>query len=286
VVRRAVVPLVLVLTGCSAPEEILDVSYDDRFGAATTLDLYLPAGGGDARPAVMFIHGGGWRIGSKEDYTRAAKRLAGSGFVAATINYRLVPDGEYPAAVQDCVCALSFLRANADAYGLAPDRVAVWGYSAGGHLASIVGDAADHPEHVPDCASGATGLPAAVVSGAGRQDLAAEEHWWITDFLGGTPDEVPERYETASPITHVRPGLPPYLFVVGEDDAPADQDGIEEMQDALQAEGNDASLLVVSGGGHLLNPSVDGGGWELSTSDQDPTAWIASLDFLDRTIGK
>jgi acetyl esterase/lipase len=272
--------------GCSAPAEILDVSYDDRFGAATTMDVYLPAGGGDARPAVMFIHGGGWRVGSKENYTRAAIRMAESGFVAATINYRLVPDGAYPAAVQDCACALSFLRANADAYGLDPDRLAVWGYSAGGHLASIVGVAAEAPEHVPDCASGPTGLPAAVVSGAGRQDLAAEEHWWITDFLGGTPAEVPERYESASPISHVRPGLPPTLFVVGEDDAPADQEGIERMRRLLQAEGNDASLLVVSGGGHLLNPSVDGGGWELSTSDQDPVAWMASVDFLDRTIGR
>ncbi|HMR80455.1 MAG TPA: alpha/beta hydrolase, partial [Polyangiaceae bacterium] len=164
-------PVALALMGCSAPSEILDVSYDDRFGERTTMDIYLPAGEPTQSPAIVMIHGGAWRFGSKDAYRDAAVRMARSGWVAVTINYRLGSAGMYPRAVQDCVCAISFLRRNADDYGIDPNRVAVTGYSAGGHLASLVGLAADLPEHVPDCASGGTTLPNAIISAAGAQDL-------------------------------------------------------------------------------------------------------------------
>src|SRR5262245_61702745 len=86
-----------------------DVSYDDRFGDATTMDIHTPSEATGGRPAIMLIHGGGWRAGDKDNYTAAAQRYAAAGYVAATINYRLVPAGVYPAAAQDCLCALSFL---------------------------------------------------------------------------------------------------------------------------------------------------------------------------------
>src|SRR5688572_30270602 len=89
-----------ILAGCTAPVEIHDVAYDDRHGDSTVMDVYLPEGSATARPGVMFIHGGGWRAGTKDHHTEAARRLARSGYVAATINYRLVPDGVFPTAVQ------------------------------------------------------------------------------------------------------------------------------------------------------------------------------------------
>ena len=102
-------PSVLVALACAAacqgPLPVhTDLRYDERFGADTTMDVYEPGGIGP-HPTVMMIHGGAWIGGSKDAYTEAAKRLARSGFVAATINYRLAPDGEYPKIVQDCVCA-------------------------------------------------------------------------------------------------------------------------------------------------------------------------------------
>ena len=83
---------------CSGPAVLADVPYDTRFGDAATMDIYIPDGPAPAagRPAVMLIHGGAWRFGSKDDYDAAAERLARAGFVAATINYRLVPAGILP----------------------------------------------------------------------------------------------------------------------------------------------------------------------------------------------
>src|SRR5687768_13589227 len=100
--------LLLLAAGCGAPATPhLYVPYDERFGVATTMDVFLPGGGGDARPAVMLVHGGAWTVGEKEDFFHTATRLAASGYVAATINYRLAPFSPFPAAVQNTKCALT-----------------------------------------------------------------------------------------------------------------------------------------------------------------------------------
>jgi acetyl esterase/lipase len=100
-----VCPFVL---GCSDVVEKTDVSYDDRF-AATQMDVYSPANLDMPRPAVLVIHGGGWHTPLERDgMAQHAERLAESGYVAFNLSYRLVPDGgEFPHAVQDCLCALS-----------------------------------------------------------------------------------------------------------------------------------------------------------------------------------
>jgi hypothetical protein len=109
-----------------------------------------------------------------EDPRPTAQRLAHSGYVAATIEYRLVPDGVFPAAAEDCFCALAFLRAHAQEYGLDPQRVALMGYSAGGQLVSLLGVHAEDPElQDPGCPAGLTFAPAAVIDGAGPADLRA-----------------------------------------------------------------------------------------------------------------
>ena len=276
----------LAFAGCGDVEEILDVGYDVRYGGATSMDVYLPLDGGDRRPAVLMIHGGGWRLFSKSAYTDQAIRLARAGYVTATINYRLVPDGAYPALIQDCVCALAYLRAHADEYGLDPDRVAVLGYSAGGHLASLLGVGIDEPDFEPSCEAGTTGPPNAVVSGAGPQDMRRlPEVDSVTEFLGGTQDEVPERYAAASPITHVHPDAPPYLFIHGTSDAFVDVEQSEDMRAALDELGVETRLLTIAGGGHLFNMSADGTYLVTMTSTDLPEAWAVTIDFLDTTVG-
>lgn len=284
---RWLIALVMLMTGCTGVEALLDVSYDERYGSSTTMDVYLPDMTGVGRPAVMMIHGGGWKLFSKDAYTKQAERLAGAGFVAATINYRLVPEGRYPLLIQDCVCALAFLRSRADEWGIDPDRVAVLGYSAGGHLASLLGVGIETDDFQPDCAAGTTDAPNAVISGAGPQDLRAHklgDGKAVQEFMGGTMEEVPERYDLASPINHVAPQAPPYLLIHGSADVFVDLEQSEHMRDALLAAGNDARLLTVPAGGHLLN--ADGrGDQHLSTSADTPQAWTATIDFLDRTLG-
>jgi acetyl esterase/lipase len=284
VCARAAASLVLALAcaACSGPRELLDVQYDDRFGESTAMDVYLPAESRGPRPAVMFIHGGGWSGGSRDHYTSAAKRLADSGWVTATIEYRLVPEGVFPHAVQDCLCALSYLRANAEELEIDPERIAVMGYSAGGHLSSLLGVAADLPELAPDCAAGATGPPAAVLPGAGVHDLRGLDHEVVEDFLGGTEAEAPERYALASPISHVAGQKPPFLLFHGDGDWIVPVEESRAMRDALVASGNDAELLEMGGVGHLVSSGADL--TSIEAVPERPELWLAVADFLVRTM--
>jgi acetyl esterase/lipase len=259
------------------------------------MDVYVPEGAPPAAgwPAVLVIHGGGWRSLDRRTMAAAAERFAEAGYVAVNVDYRLVPAGQYPVAVEDCLCALSYTRAHAAEYGIDPGRIATMGYSAGGHLASMLGVAAAAPDVQPDCASGPTGPAAAVISGAGPQDLwlypehdVITEYQAVIDFVGGDKDEVPGSWDAASPITHVTAGAPPYLFVHGEEDWFASLAHSERMRDRLVAVGSEAQLLSIPGGGHLINRDAAAGRYDLVvTSTDTPESWLAMVDFLDRTIG-
>ncbi|HUQ07315.1 MAG TPA: alpha/beta hydrolase [Kofleriaceae bacterium] len=311
-------PLVLTLwtqvgTGCGEIEKVVGVSYDDRF-AATAADVYLPAPASEAPPggwpAVLAIHGGGWRHFDRSSMAAASERLAGAGYVVMNIDYRLVPAGQYPAAVQDSLCALAYLRANAAEWGVDPERIATYGYSAGGHLASMVGVATAGTMHQPDCEAAVAGgggggggggvriaPPAAVVSGAGPEDMwLFPEAEAVVDFVGGKKAEVPELWDAASPITYVDAAaeaaaagggaLPPFLFVHGEEDWFAGIEHSEHMRDALEAVGGQAELFSIPGGGHLINRDTAAGRYDLIVTSTDTAeSWIAMVDFLDRTIG-
>lgn len=296
-------PLVLTLwtqvgTGCGEIEKIVGVSYDERFGAATEADVYLPAPVSEAPlggwPAVLAIHGGGWRQFDRSGMAAASERLAGAGYAVMNIDYRLVPAGQYPAAVQDSLCALAYLRSHAAEWGVDPDRIATYGYSAGGHLASMVGVASGGAMHQPDCAVAAGGVapPAAVVSGAGPEDMwLFPEVDTVVEFVGGRKAAVPELWDAASPITYVeeaaaRGGVPPFLFVHGEEDWFAGIEHSESMRDALEAVGGQAELFAIPGGGHLINCDAAAGRYDLVVTSTDTAeSWLAVVDFLDRTIG-
>lgn len=270
---------------CTGTTVFDNVVYDERFGASTAMDIHVPDDDATARPAVMLIHGGAWRLGDKSNYTDAAERLAKAGYVAATINYRLVPAGIYPSAVQDCLCALSFLRANAASYGIDPDRIAVSGYSAGGHLSALVGTAADLPDHQPDCEWGSTGPPAAAIPGDSNYDFTTrEQHDAIVDFLGGTYAEVPDRYVAASPLLHVGPETPPFLVIHGADDL-VPIEGARELVEELRANGNPVRFLELADAGHVTSASTTTNGESLQTASDTPEAWAVVLDFLDHTLG-
>jgi acetyl esterase/lipase len=277
--------LVLATTSCEETRVVEHVAYDDRFGDATTMDIHVPNRPG-LLPGVLFAHGGSWRAGSKREFSAAASRLARSGYVAATINYRLVPDGVYPRLVQDCLCALSYFRAHALEYSLDPRRVAVMGYSAGGHLVSLMGVASDAPWHIPDCAAGPTYPPAAVISGGAVHDARGADNLWVDDLVGGDPRAMPEVFVRASPITYVGPGKPPFLLINGTGDWVVDISSARAMRTALLAAGNDATLLEITGAGHLLNNTADLSHWSLEELDLTPEAWLAVMDFLARTVGR
>jgi acetyl esterase/lipase len=273
------------LLGCTGATRLADISYDDRFGAATTLDVFLPEGGGPA-PAVVFFHGGSFTSGDKSEYHAAADRLARSGYVTATVNHRLAPGAPFPAAVQDTICALAFLRAGADDYGIEPDRIAVVGYDSGAHLAAMLGVAAGAPDVAPDCEAGATGPPAAVAASAGYYDLArlAGERG-VGAYVGAALEEAEPLYAAASPALRATPGAPPFLLVHGDFDFVIPPEQSKILRDALASQGNDVRLLEELDPGHFLAAGADNGGLYGGGVKDRPESWIALSSFLEETIG-
>ncbi len=285
--RCSVFCLVGVASACATDTRVDTIVYDARFDTGA-MDLHAPAeAASTARPAILLIHGGGWFFGNRSEMTAAAERFASAGYVVANIDYRLVPEGRFPAAVQDVFCALAYLRAHADELMIDPSRIAAIGYSAGAHLAAMTGVAAEDPELQDEaCPWGRTERVAAVVSGAGAMQLAVLRDVTAREFLGVSYDEDPGRWSQASPISHVGESEPPFLFVHAEHDLVVDLNQSEAMQGALEAAGNQAWLLRLEGGGHVLS---DGGGLgyeQLEFALYTLEGWLASMDFLAQTVGR
>lgn len=210
-----------------------DVEYGRVDGRALTLDLYQPAAAANSVPGLVLIHGGAWAGGSKGDYRYYAQRFAQQGYVAVSIGYRLSGERLFPAAVEDCKCAVRWMRANASELGVDPERIAVVGGSAGGHLAMMVGYSSDAPElegnggHV-DISSRVQ----CVVELYGPCDLTTDfvrenefANRTVRNFLGKAMDDDLPLYLRASPITYVDADDPPTLILHGtiDDVVPVEQ---------------------------------------------------------------
>ncbi len=277
-----------------------DVPYAAPGGDTLRLDLARPPGPGP-HPAVVLLHGGGWEGGDRGAMHDQMRLLAARGYAAATVGYRLTraPRNVFPAAVDDARCAVRWLRANAGALALDPERVGALGFSAGAHLASMLGvgaagAAAGAPTASGCLAGGAAPDPArpagptarraavrAVVSVAGPQDLRVdgpytrEQARLVTNFLGVFPGDAPEVARRASPIAHVGPGAAPFLLVHGARDDLVPPAHARRMRDALRAAGVPATLVELPGFGHAL-PPLDG--------RDRPEAGCTILAFFDRWL--
>lgn len=206
-------------------------------------DLYRPADD-QRRPAVILIHGGGWATGDKWNMAEHARELAREGFVAIAVNYRLAPKWKFPAQVDDCREALKWTVAVADQYQIDSEKLAVYGYSAGAHLAALM---ACNPSQ---------GQPAvrAVVAGGAPCDFCDLEpdNATLAYFLGGSRSEVPEVYREASPKEFASADDPPFFFFHGQVDRMVPLDNSRCLHDALQKHGVDSQFHEVLGQGHLL----------------------------------
>ena len=207
-----------------------NIEYGKVGERALQLDLYLPEKILKPVPGLIFIHGGGWSAGSRDVYKPYTVSYAKKGYVAATISYRLTGEAIFPAAVEDAKCAVRWLRANAAKYHVDPNKIAVIGGSAGGHLSLMVGYSSDVPE-----LEGNGGNPRvsssvqAVVDFYGPYDLTtdfARKAGVVKKFLGDkTYDEAPELYKRASPMTYLTKNDPPTLILHGtiDDVVPVEQ---------------------------------------------------------------
>lgn len=208
------------------------------------LDLFQPEASEAPVPGLIFIHGGGWSGGDKSMYEYYGGVFAQKGYVLASIDYRLSGEAPFPAALEDCKCAVRWMRANAGELGVDPDRIAVAGGSAGGHLALLVGYTADVPEFAGH--GGHDGVSSAVrcvVDIYGPTDLTTDfvrENAFarrvVGQFLGASIDDNPELYKQASPVTHLDAADPPTLILHGtiDDIVPIEQGDLlaKELEEA------------------------------------------------------
>ncbi len=257
------------------PGQVLqDLEYARVGPKSLRLDLYLPQRtSGERLPAVIWIHGGAWLSGSKEN-TRAFEVL-GDGYAVASINYRLSFEGTFPAQIHDCKAAVRWLRAHADQYGLDPERIGVWGSSAGGHLAALLGTTGDVVE-LEGTVGGDLDQSSrfqAVCDFFGPSDfLSVLEGAWSSVrsptspqalLLGGPVADRVELARLASPVAHASPDDPPFLIVHGDRDLVAPLNQSVRLYQALRAAGVEVALHVVKGAGHGLrlqafqDPAVD-----------------------------
>jgi acetyl esterase/lipase len=221
------------------------------------LNMARPAKGEGLFPAVVCIHGGGFRAGNREGYNRQCIDLAQHGYVAVTITYRLAPKYQFPAAVFDCKAAVRWLRANAKQYHIDPERIGVTGGSAGGHLVLFLGVTAGVKEFEgdggnPDQSSDVS----CVVSFYGPSDFtrsygasvdAAEV---LPLFLGGDLQHERHRHIIASPLSWVTPHAAPTLCIHGTLDPYVAYDQALWMVERLRAAGVESRLMTINGAGH------------------------------------
>jgi acetyl esterase/lipase len=204
-----------------------DIVYVERGTLALRLDLYLPAASpaNGGHPAIVFVHGGGWRTGVRDNFAPMAIRMAERGYAAATVSYRLSPQARYPAAIHDVKAAVRWVRTHAGAYAIDPGRIAIAGGSAGGQIASLVGTTNDDAHFDPDAASGVVSSAVqAIVNIDGLSDFTSEAARRYEDdpakqpsaagaWFGGRHAEQPALWREASPLFHAGPATPPILFI-------------------------------------------------------------------------
>ena len=245
------------------------------------------------RPGVLFIHGGGFTGGDKAEYRSASVSadLARAGYVVVSCNYVLGPKdkpGVWPRNIADCRDAVRWMRANADALGLDPDRIAVAGGSAGGYLALMVG--------LSDDKTGPGGDPAAKHS---AKVSAVIDFYGVVNFSKHGKGQVPgvSAAEQAAylPENQCDPQDPPLLILHGTADTTVDIAQSDAMAKALRTAKVSHEYVVVEGAPHTFDLHPKGKSWkrtgvfagaEVNGSSETPDITQATLDFLARTIGK
>ncbi len=256
-------------------DSLKDLDYAGTGNPRQSLDLYLPKGykGSTKKlPLLVFIHGGGWAKGHKSSGTRRLMSWVESGdYAAASIGYRLTDEAQWPVQIHDCKAAIRWLRANSSQYSIDPDRIAVWGTSAGGHLVAMLGATGDAPElegavgsHT-DTSSSVT----CVVNFFGPSELLTmNDHPSKIDhnapdspeskLVGGPLQQRVEIAQQASPITWVSAADAPSLIVHGTADQLVPYPQSIDLEKALEAASVPTILLTVQDGGHGqgFGPSV------------------------------
>ena len=238
-----------------------NVPYHDDTLQKHLLNIYLPADAQEELPLVIFIHGGGWL--SNDKYAdigymkKTVAEIVSRGFALASIDYRFSTQAVFPAQIQDCNRAVSYLYDHADQYGLDPERFAVMGFSAGGHLASLLGLSKNND--VPDFFAPETSNsfsikavvdfygPAELILFPGANDAQSPEGL----LIGAAPLARPDLAKVASPVTYVDQDDPPFLIIHGEKDELVSPRHSQLLNAWLEVAGVQHELIIVKDAPHF-----------------------------------
>jgi acetyl esterase/lipase len=257
-----------------------DIEFSNPDNQHLQLDMARPDSEGPY-PAVVCIHGGGFRAGTRDTYDGLIQKLAKNGYVAVTVTYRLAPKYQFPAAVYDVKAAVRWLRANAAKYHIDPDRIGAFGGSAGGHLAQFLGVTADQKQFEGDGGNAdQSSRVACVVNFYGPSDFTKSYRKSVDAaevlplFLGDNVEHARLRHIEASPLYWVTPNAAPTLCVHGTKDNYVAFEQAEWIVERLKAAGVEAELLAMEG-------SMHGFKGEAATKANE-----AMLEFLDGHLKK
>jgi acetyl esterase/lipase len=231
-----------------------DIVYETANNYEARLDVYRPRATEGRAPTLIYIHGGGWVEGRKEAELPRLMPYLSAGWAVVNVEYRLADVSLAPAAVEDCRCALQWIRRHAEEYGFDTTRVVVTGHSAGGHLSLTTGMLPASAGLDRQC-NGTADMPvAAIVNWYGITDVAdlldgPNQKSYAVQWLSSMPDRnaVAER---VSPLTYVRAGLPPIITIHGDADGVVPYGHAVRLHRALDAAGVPNRLVTIPGGGH------------------------------------
>lgn len=243
---------------------IRNVVYGEAGGQKLLLDVY-GANPAATRPAIIFVHGGSWSIGSKADLGFAAAALAAQGYVGFSINYRLLRDGRnrFPAQLDDAQRAVRWVRAHAREFGVDPRRIGALGASAGGHLAALLGTTDTRDNSDPALARYSSRVQCVVdlygptdftpaLDPANQSRMAADKSAGagiVQQLLGPLP-QAAGNYRLASPVTHIDRKTAPFLIFHGGRDTLVPLDQSQRLDAALRKAGVESKLVVFPTAGH------------------------------------
>jgi acetyl esterase/lipase len=261
------VPITFAADNSESANIIREIEFAKPDGHSLLLDLYLPAERSEPVPVVVFVHGGGWKNGSRKSGEKTAAWLTEHGIAVASIDYRLTDVAQWPAQINDCYAAVRWVRDHADKYGLDGDHIGAWGTSAGGHLVALMGTRTFPGEEATSSRVQAvcdwfgpselmTMPPNNVGNGRTAEDVANSNG---AKLLGATVREVPKLAADASGIDHVTSDDPPFLIMHGDKDPGVPLEQSQKLHARLVNVGVDSRLHVVEGAGH--------GGKQFSTEE-------------------
>lgn len=239
-----------------------DIVYGVQGGEKLLLDVYEPLfPSSQPRPAVVLIHGGWWTSLDKSTMQGMGNFLARTGFVAVSVDYRLLRKdaNRWPAQLDDAQRAVRWLRANASKYNIDPDHIGAFGHSAGAQLAALLG-MLDTRDNSDAALANYSSRVQAVVDVSGPTDFlkngSAEGEGGMTLLFGGDADKLPDVWRNASPVSQVAKTNSPFLIVHGTADTTVPMAQAQELYDKLQQAGVPVSLVKVEDGHTFETPEA------------------------------